>query len=81
LSGNSASNGGGICIANSTGGGDCTNFGTVDTANSINNLIEGPAACDLTHGVNGNIIGSDPNLGALTGSPAYYPLNAGSLSH
>jgi hypothetical protein len=64
-------------IANSTGGGDCSNFGTV-TTNSINNLIEGSAACGLTNGVNGNIIGSDPNLGALTGSPAYFPLLPGS---
>jgi hypothetical protein len=35
-------------------------------------------ACGLTNGSNGNIIGSDPNLGALTGSPAYFPLNLGS---
>jgi CSLREA domain-containing protein len=67
-------------IANSTSGGDCINAGTVDTANSINNLIKdtGANACGLTNGTNGNIIGSDPDLGALTGSPAYYPLNVGS---
>ena len=88
LSGNSASaNGGGIqiaggtatlkntLIANSTSGGDCA--GTVTVAQ--NNLIEGNGnACGLTNGVNGNIIGSDPNLGTLTGTPAYFPLNSGS---
>ncbi|ABU58935.1 beta strand repeat-containing protein [Roseiflexus castenholzii] len=67
-------------IANSTSGGDCINAGTVDTTNSINNLIKdtGANACGLTHGTNGNIIGSDPDLGALTGSPAYFPLLPGS---
>ncbi|MDW8101132.1 MAG: choice-of-anchor Q domain-containing protein [Anaerolineae bacterium] len=28
--------------------------------------------------MNGNIIGVDPDLGTLTGSPAYFPLNPGS---
>ncbi len=66
-------------IANSTSGGDCVNLGTVSPSN--NNLIEDSTnACGLTNGVNGNIIGSDPNLGALTGSPAYFPLNPGSLA-
>jgi predicted outer membrane repeat protein len=66
-------------VANSTSGGDCSNFGTVSPSN--NNLIEDSTnACGLTNGVNGNIIGSDPNLGALTGSPAYFPLNPGSLA-
>ena len=46
-----------------------------------NNLIEdATSTCGLTNGVNGNIIGSDPTLGSLTGSPAYFPLNAGSLA-
>ncbi|HXF84955.1 MAG TPA: S-layer homology domain-containing protein [Anaerolineales bacterium] len=63
-------------IANSTNG-DC--YGTLTSAN--NNLIEGNGhACGLTDGVNGNIIGSDPNLGSLTGSPGYFPLNPGSLA-
>ncbi|MBL7942455.1 MAG: hypothetical protein JNM00_06800, partial [Flavobacteriales bacterium] len=66
-------------IANSTNGGDCyAETATIDGAG--HNLIEstGTGACGLTNGVNGNIIGSDPNLGSLTGSPAYFPLNTGS---
>ena len=63
-------------IANSTRGGDCV--GTLSGSN-INNLIEDSSnACGLTNGVNGNIIGQDPNLGSLTGSPAYFPLQSGS---
>jgi CSLREA domain-containing protein len=91
FSGNSASTqGGGIyqtggtatlkntLIANSPSGGDCV--GSLSGTNN-NNLIEDSAnACGLTNGVDGNIIGSDPKLGALTGSPAYFPLNAGSLA-
>ncbi len=86
---NSANNGGGIriaggsatlkntLIANSTSGGDCV--GTLSGTNN-NNLIKdsGTNACGLTNGTDGNIIGFDPNLGALTGSPAYFPLNPGS---
>jgi CSLREA domain-containing protein len=89
FSGNSANTGGGIrndggtatlkntLIANSPSGGDCVGSLSVG---SINNLIEsiGSNACGLTNGVNGNIIGYDPSLGTLTGSPAYFPLNAGS---
>ncbi|MBI5825073.1 MAG: CSLREA domain-containing protein [Chloroflexi bacterium] len=59
-------------IANSINGdGDCsTNTATVTV---LNNLIEsnGSLPCDLTDN-------SDPNLGLLTGSPAYLPLNPGS---
>lgn len=90
FSGNSATtSGGGVyntavltlkntLIANSTNGGDCVTIIALSGTNN-NNLIEDSAnACGLTHGVNGNIIGSDPNLGALTGSPAYFPLNPGS---
>jgi predicted outer membrane repeat protein len=63
-------------IANSPSGGDCV--GTLSGSN-INNLIEDSSnACGLSHGSNGNIVGVDPNLGALIGSPAYFPLNAGS---
>ena len=80
FSGNSANQGGGmsnnsnssptltnVIIANSTGG-DCV----ADTSSSIAsgsgyNLIEDSGdACGLTNGSNGNIIGSDPNLDALT---------------
>ncbi len=62
--------------ANSVGG-DCSNSGTL-TGN--NNLImdAGVDACGLTNGLSGNIIGSNPTLGALTGSPAWFPLKAGS---
>ncbi|MCA2000837.1 MAG: sortase [Chloroflexi bacterium] len=92
LSGNSAGyDGGGIyngsaltlnnaIIANSAYGSDCVNYPGA-ASSGYNNLIESSAnACGLTDGVNGNIIGQDPNLGALTGSPAYFPLNPGSLA-
>ena len=54
--------------------GDCVNAGTV---NSTNSLIEstGVNACGLIDEVDGNVIGIDPDLGALTDSPAYFPLN------
>ncbi|BCW92568.1 MAG: hypothetical protein KatS3mg007_0462 [Thermoanaerobaculum sp.] len=85
LSNNAATSGGGIyvtagswatikntIIANSTSGGDCA--GTLSGSN-INNLIEDSTnVCGLINGVDGNIIGVDPNLGPLTGSPAYFPL-------
>ncbi|MBI5934097.1 MAG: choice-of-anchor D domain-containing protein [Chloroflexi bacterium] len=65
-------------VANSTGG-DCTvGAGTLGTNN--NNLIEG-AACGMTNGANGNIVGLDPNLGALAsnGGPTQtFKLLAGS---
>ncbi|WP_322821089.1 choice-of-anchor Q domain-containing protein [Chloroflexus sp.] len=86
FSNNGAPNGGGIhstgtltlnntIIANSFVG-DCR--GSVASAD--HNLIEntGTDACNLTNGVNGNIIGQDPNLGILTGTPAYFSLNTGS---
>ena len=75
FSGNSADFGGGMfsdsssplmkntIIANSVSGGDCT--GTVDAA-SVNNLIEdSSSACGLANGIDGNIIGTAPLLGAL----------------
>ncbi len=74
-----------VIIANSGSGGDCVNFGPnsaiADT--SSHNLIEDSAhACGLTDGVNGNIIGKDPQLGALTdfGGPGrqVFPLKSGS---
>ncbi len=66
-------------LANSGGGGNCV-F-EAGTAVGNNNLIEdASSACGFTNGVNGNIVGSDPNLGALTGSPSYFPLNSGSLA-
>ena len=82
FSDNSASNSGGgmynqsqsnptltnVIIANSASGGDCVNdFNSSIASGSANNLIEDSAhACGLTNGANGNIIGSDPALGALT---------------
>ena len=90
ISGNSAIEGGGVfnqwtliiknsILANSMSGGDCRGAAT---GTSKNNLIEaiGNNACGLTQGSNGNIIGFDPNLGTLIGSPAYFPLNGGSLA-
>jgi hypothetical protein len=80
FSANSASNmGGGLynsrgaptlintLIANSVDGGDCFNIiGSSLNIASTHNLIEDSAnACDLTNGWDGNIIGSDPKLGAL----------------
>jgi hypothetical protein len=63
-------------LANSTAGGDC---GVITgTVSATNTLIE-DNTCGITNGVNGNKTG-DPNLGALTGSPAYFPLNAGSIA-
>ncbi|GAP63451.1 hypothetical protein ARMA_1874 [Ardenticatena maritima] len=73
-----------VIIANSTAGGDCVNVnGSSIAPSSANNIIEDSTnACDLTNGVNGNIIGVDPNLGALTdfGSPGkqVFPLLSGS---
>ena len=66
-------------LANSGDNGDCTNISGMVVAK--NNLIkDASSACDLINGVNGNIIGFDPNLGTLTGSPAYFPLKNGSLA-
>lgn len=92
FSGNSAGTGGGLyntgtatltntLLANNPGG-DCVKSGGGNIAAASNNLIKntGASACGLVNGSNGNIIGSDPNLGALTGSPAYFPLNTGSLA-
>ena len=51
-------------VANSLAGGDCRNSVTLTADHT---LIEssGTTGCDLTNGVNGNIIGSDPLLGSL----------------
>ncbi len=85
FSGNSVSgNGGGIyafgilhlqnsILANSIGDEDCYNVSGNTIATNINNLIE-------TNGVSEHMCGTpsitvDPNLGTLTGSPAYFPLS------
>ncbi|HSM72203.1 MAG TPA: choice-of-anchor Q domain-containing protein, partial [Anaerolineales bacterium] len=72
-----------VIIANSANGGDCVNYGAdVLDASSSNNLVEdGTNACGLTNGVNGNVVGSDPMLGALTnngGSTLTFALLPGS---
>jgi CSLREA domain-containing protein len=95
FSGNSAMTGGGggvsvmqgtlnlynTIIANSAGSYDCVKVPTGVTAGS-NNLIEGSGtnACDFTDGDSGNVIGFDPDLGTLTGSPAYFPIQYDSLA-
>ncbi len=65
-------------LANSTSGGDCYNYvnGPEKPITGNNNLIEteGISPCGTT----APITNTDPNLGTLTGSPAFYPLNAGS---
>ena len=68
-----------VIIANNTGGDCVLESGTLDGASS-NNLIEdtGSNACNLSNGDNGNIVGSDPNLGSLVGSPAFIALQSGS---
>jgi CSLREA domain-containing protein len=53
-------------VANSTASEDCSGAVT----DGGDNIVE-DNTCGFTGGV-------DPNLGALTGSPAYFPLNAGS---
>jgi len=62
-------------LANSLGS-DCYLAG--GTFNLAFSLIE-DGTCGVVNGVNGNRTG-DPNLGALTGSPAYYPLVNGSIA-
>ena len=71
-----------VIIANSTFGGDCYNNGGTLNAASANNLIEGAFdACGLINGSNGNIVGQDPNLGALANNGGFtqtFALQAGS---
>ncbi len=83
FSGNSAAAGGGISnggtvtvkntiVANSTSGGNCS--GTItDGANNLDSAN----TCGFTTNAK---INTDPNLGTLTGSPAYFPLNTGSAA-
>jgi CSLREA domain-containing protein len=63
-------------------GGDCVTDSALG-GTSKNNLITntGANACNLSNGVNGNVIGSNPNLGALAsngGSTQTFALVAGS---
>lgn len=62
-------------LANSTPGSDCFNNGGAVVTGS-NNLIEIDAAAPNTCGT-ASLTG-DPVLGSLVGSPAYFPLGAGS---
>jgi CSLREA domain-containing protein len=87
FSGNGAPTGGAIfnngtfhlkntILANSTSGADCHNSGSDTITTNINNLIE-------TNGASGNMCDTpmltvDPNLGTLTDSPAYFPINTDS---
>ena len=60
-------------LANSAAGyEDCWNHAT-GTLISDHNIIETTSSCNSIA-----TITSDPNLGSLAGSPAYFPLNAGS---
>jgi predicted outer membrane repeat protein len=62
-------------LANSTASEDCYNY-SLGTLTGSNNIIEttagSPSDCSAVTQYT-----SDPNLGALTGSPAYFPLNSG----
>ncbi|MCK6579985.1 MAG: hypothetical protein L6Q98_17985 [Anaerolineae bacterium] len=66
-------------IANNASGtsDDCGQLGIV-TIDVDNSLVE-DGGCGVINGVDGNKTG-DPALGALTGSPAYYPLLPGSIA-
>jgi hypothetical protein len=59
-------------VANSASGGNCG--GTI--TNGGNNIDSG-TTCGWGS-TSGSISNPDPLLGALTGSPAYFPLNSGS---
>ncbi len=70
-----------VIIANSNASlaPDC--FGNANTTTSANNLFESAAACGLSNGSDGNIIGVDPILGPLAdngGSTHTHALLAGS---
>ncbi|MCS7222157.1 MAG: CSLREA domain-containing protein [Anaerolineae bacterium] len=60
--------------------GDCIKTGG-SLSDSRHNLIESSIyiyTCGLSHGSDGNLVGRDPQLGSLTGSPAYLPLQVDS---
>jgi len=68
-------------FANNLGAGNCS-FEMGTYVSSYNNLFQNADAnstvCGFTNGTYGNIFGVDPELGPLTGSPAYFPLDPGS---
>ncbi|RLT37144.1 MAG: CSLREA domain-containing protein [Chloroflexi bacterium] len=67
-------------LANSTSGDDCYNYvnGAVKPVLGNNNLIESDSAGNNACGTTDPINNSDPLLGTMTGSPAFYPLLTGS---
>jgi hypothetical protein len=87
FSGNYATSGGGIRLstssgtgtikntiaANSTSGGDC--YGNPEPESTNNISTDGTCATTFTQ-----VTSVQLALGALTGSPAYFPLNAGSVA-
>ncbi|MBW6466841.1 MAG: hypothetical protein K0B06_10080, partial [Brevefilum sp.] len=56
-----------IIIGNSSSGGDCIKGNASVTVNATHSLIEstGANACGLVNGVDGNLVGFDPQLGTL----------------
>jgi predicted outer membrane repeat protein len=90
FSGNSASSGGAIyntnggsptlkntILANTINGGDCVNnTSSLDAASSHNLVEDALNACGLTDGVNSNIVGQDPNLGALADNGGFAQTHA-----
>jgi predicted outer membrane repeat protein len=62
-------------VAGSTGG-DC--YLALGTINARNSLIQDGLTC--VNGTNSSNLTGDPSLGALTGDPAYYPLNSDSIA-
>lgn len=52
---------------------DCFNNGGGSKSNNLAKSATN-TVCGLTNGSNGNIVGPDPLLGNLTGSPEFYPL-------
>ena len=56
-------------FADASSTGDCYSYGTA----TVNYSLIADHSCGVSGGVNGNLTG-DPELGDLTGSPAYYPL-------
>jgi CSLREA domain-containing protein len=73
-----------VIMANNQNGSECATHGLGSVITAKNTLIEAlgefPSTCGVEDGVDGNILFIDPNLGALTGSPAYFPLNDGSVA-
>jgi CSLREA domain-containing protein len=67
-------------LTNPTAADDCQDHNAMVDGNNNLTRSDSANACGLVNGMNGNLIGFDPDLGTLIGSPAYYPLNIGSLA-